>query len=442
MSSPRLSHQTASHWATEWCVAWLLVLLTAGLNFAQTPQSSKSPQPAASEAGSAQQDVPKGSTTPTSDLFRYPERRYQGGELRYRAGLPVLTVQGTPQQIGQQVAELAAVPAKRLIRYPEDCVKALGLKLMWQVLVASGEKLLHNFPQQHSAELEAMIQHAQQRAQLRRDLFISGNTLFDITKAFGCSTLLVDAQRSATGGVLLGRNLDFPTLGYLNRYTLVTVYRPTNKRAWASIGFPGVIGCLSGINDAGLTVAVLEVYSTADGAPKFDLSGTPFAICYRRVLEECSTVDEAVKLLRSMKRTTCTNLAICDPQGGGVVEITPKSVVFRRPEPNLRGFQPCTNHFRSKGLAQETRCWRYTRLSQAAQQFGMRPVQLTDVQSKLHEVRQSSTLQTMIFEPATLKLHLAIGPCPTTELPLKTLNLKPLLATAQNPPKPTPSKPN
>jgi hypothetical protein len=36
------------------------------------------------------------------------------------------------------------------------------------------------------------------------------------------------------------------------------------------------------------------------------------------------------------------------------------------------------------------------------------------------------TLQTMIFEPRSLKLHLAIGSCPSSKLPLKTLELAPL----------------
>ena len=35
-------------------------------------------------------------------------------------------------------------------------------------------------------------------------------------------------------------------------------------------------------------------------------------------------------------------------------------------------------------------------------------------------------MQTMIFEPKTLKLHLAIGPVPTSRLKMKTLELKPL----------------
>ena len=46
-----------------------------------------------------------------------------------------------------------------------------------------------------------------------RDLLIVGNTMFDVKKIGGCSTLIVEPDRSATGGPLFGRNLDFPTLG-------------------------------------------------------------------------------------------------------------------------------------------------------------------------------------------------------------------------------------
>ncbi len=90
-----------------------------------------------------------------------------------------------------------------------------------------------------------------------------------------------------------------------------------------------MLGCLSGMNDAGLAVATLEVYSSADGSASFSLHGTPYAMCYRRILEECTTIDEAEKLLRSMRRTTSMNLAVCDRQRGAVLEMTTKSVVRR-----------------------------------------------------------------------------------------------------------------
>ena len=39
----------------------------------------------------------------------------------------------------------------------------------------------------------------------------------------------------------------------------------------------------------------------------------------------------------------------------------------------------------------------------------------------------TQTLQTMIFEPGTLKLHVAFGEGPSSRLPLRTLDLAPLL---------------
>src|SRR5207253_10596101 len=112
---------------------------------------------------------------------------------------------------------------------------------------------------------------------------------------------------------------------------------------FAAIGFPGSIGVLSGINDAGLALATLEVKSAKDQSAKFDGKGVPYALSYRRILEECTTIDAAVKLLNSIKRTTMNNLAICDKDGGAVIEITTESVVVRRPE---KGQWLLTHHLR------------------------------------------------------------------------------------------------
>ena len=64
------------------------------------------------------------------------------------------------------------------------------------------------------------------------------------------------------------------------------------------------------------------------------------------------------------------------------------------------------------------------KLSQSPQ---ARPTRMADVAKKLDEVNMGRmTVQTMIFEPAALKLHLAIGSCPSSALPLKPLELGPL----------------
>ena len=96
------------------------------------------------------------------------------------------------------------------------------------------------------------------------------------------------------------------------------------------------------MNDTGLAVAVLEVPQVKMNEKRFDPHGIPYAMCYRRILEECSTIAEAKLLLESMKRTGLSNLVVADPSGVATFEITPERVVVR---PGANGACACTNHF-------------------------------------------------------------------------------------------------
>jgi predicted choloylglycine hydrolase len=226
--------------------------------------------------------------------------------------------------------------------------------------------------------------------------------------------------------------MDHFGLGYLPDYTLVTVYRAKGKHAFAAIGWPGMVGVISGMNDTGLAIAALETTGAPkDEGPAFDPKGVPFALCYRRVLEECTTVAEAEKLLRSMKRATTNNLAVCDRKGSAVFEFTPTRLVARRSE---KGMCFCTNHFCTAELKLEqpknimTTLDRYATLSKALREE--KKLGIAEVQRYLDAANQGEqTLQTMIFEPATLTLHLATaeGKKPASAQKLKKLDLSALL---------------
>jgi hypothetical protein len=357
--------------------------------------------------------------------FRYPEGKCGTGELKYRNGLPVLTVSGTPEEIGSAVGVLALAPGKRVARYPEEILNRFWIGYLWWPALRTGKGMVEQFPADYRAEFEALAQVGC----VDRDRLVVANTLFDIKKLFACSALLVEPSHSTTGGTLMGRNLDFPTLNYLHEYSLVTVYRPQGcKHAFATIGFPGLLGCLSGMNDAGLTVAVLEVAQVRAGEHWFDINGLPYGLCYRRLLEECSTVAEAFAMLSAMKRTSISNLAVADREGVAVFEITPDHVIMRR---TLNGTTVCTNHFCADELKPRVQLnWYATldrfaaldKLSQIKDRVGPGELHVA-----MHAVSADETLQTMVFEPGTLRLHLAIGAAPSSALPLRALDLGPLL---------------
>jgi hypothetical protein len=364
-----------------------------------------------------------------AEPFRYPEKKLANrAELKYvQKDVPLLIVEGSPDEMGDQVGTLAARPAQRICDYPKDYLKRARLEFLWPTLVKDGEKMFRQFPRDYQTELEALIK----ASGIERERVIAGNTMFDLKKMLACSALIVEPERSAVKGPLLGRNLDYPSLGYAEQYGLVTIYRPKGKHAFASVGFPGLVGCLSGMNDAGLSLAVLEIFAVKDPAEKFDPSGIPYAICYRRLLEECTTIDEAEKLLKSMKRTTTTCLAICDKKGGAVLEITTKNVVRR---PATAGFCVCTNHFCTEQLKPATPIYfsrslkRFEILDKNVRELPReKRLSPADVHKNLHAVNLGpQTLQTMIFEPAALRLHLAMGGSPASAREPVVVDLGPL----------------
>ena len=107
-------------------------------------------------------------------------------------------------------------------------------------------------------------------------------------------------------------------------------------------------------------------------------------------------------------------------------ELTTKNIGVREPDD---GLVYCTNHYRLAPMAlPNPKCRRYETLatSRDIKQLGV-----ADVARLLNAVNQGSrTIQTMIFEPASLVLHLSIGPGPTSAKPLRRLDLKPLLRPA------------
>ncbi|MEN6407221.1 MAG: C45 family peptidase [Thermoguttaceae bacterium] len=354
------------------------------------------------------------------DVRAFQERRSGPAELKYINGLPVLCVEGTPKEMGRQKADLIGDVVGRIIEYPQRLLKQSGHEDRLPKYLEMSKAIGANIPAAHRAEMLAFAE----RSGVDREMGILGNTLADVYRgSFSCSSLIVEPEKSATGGPLFGRNLDFYTLGLLDRYSLVVVQRPKGKHAFAAVGFPGLFGCLSGINDAGLALAVHEVFLSRDGSPVVNPKGVPYAFCFRRMLEECATIQEAEKLLRSTERSTIVSLAVCDRHNSIVLEMTPRSVATRRSSDSILA---CTNHFRTDELAFMPWCNRYRKLIQARK---LDQLDVAEVARRMDEVnRGRMTVQTMIFEPSALTLHLAIGRCPSSALPMKRLELGPLFS--------------
>ncbi|MFO0876011.1 MAG: C45 family peptidase [Gemmataceae bacterium] len=358
-------------------------------------------------------------------MFRYPEGEQSGGQLRYLHGLPVLTVAGSPEGMGEAVGALALRPAGPMAAYPVQLLHKYGGGWLERLFTRLGEGMIGRLEPSYRAEFEAIARTCGHP----RGWMVLGNTLFDIKKLFACSAVLVEAERSATEGPLLGRNLDYPSEGYAHEYSLVTVYRPEGKLGFVSVGFPGLVGVLSGMNEAGLTLAILEVFQAPLFVRRLNLAGTPYAVCFRKILEECRTIDEARHLLSRLRRTTYFNVALADRGRVAAFEVTPARVHERC---SAAGFAICSNHFQHRNLEHAFRInflQTFDRERTLRRAASRQPrLGVADVQGGLHQAHQNDhTLQTMVFEPGPLRLHLAVGQLPSSGGPLVTLELADLL---------------
>jgi predicted choloylglycine hydrolase len=334
-------------------------------------------------------------------LAQFPAAQHGNGELTHVQGVPVLTVRGTPTEIGEQFGVLAGRNAPGLQTLQAQFLKDAGLEDGFEAIKVLARRLKANMPDDHRTELESAA-----KTGLDMDTLLFAASVYDLSSGMGCSTIVVETERSTTGQPLFGRNFDWiPTKG-LPEHTLVVVFKPTGKRAFATVTFSPITGCISGMNDAGLCCTINEIpLKHSKDKAGFNWAGVPTLLAFRRVLEEGTTVTEAEKLLRDIPRTTTSCLTVCDPNGGAVFEITPKSLEVRSA---VNGVMCCTNHFVSDKLGVGRPCARLPKLLKL--QSEQAKLGLTEVFSQLHEVSQGrKTLQAMIFEPASRKLHLKLG---------------------------------
>lgn len=357
---------------------------------------------------------------PTTSLAQaeksFPPGRHGKGELTYIHGVPVLTVKGTPTEMGEQFGKLAVAGAPDLngllARFLHDSKQTERYPL----IATLARSLKSNIPPHLGEELAC----AGKVGERDEASMLFANMVADLSSGLGCSTLVIEKERSKTGAPLFGRNFDWqPTKG-LTEHTLVVVYKGEGKRAFAAVTFTPITGVISGMNDAGLCVTINEIHlRQSRDKSKFNWKGTPLLYVFRRVLEECGSIEEAEKFLRNLPRTTSCCMTLCDRNGGAVFEMTPTNLEVR---PGVNGVDCCTNHFRTDKLCTEKKCWRYDLLSPL--QSNEAKLGVAEVFSYLDKVNQGkSTLQSMVFEPGDRILNLAYGEGPATKLAAKRLEL-------------------
>lgn len=317
---------------------------------------------------------------------------------RPAASFQIVELAGDPAEIGTQHG---AQLGDRIKLLDERYLHVfLGSTVKRMMAVAAARTFEGKMLPEHLAEVRALAD----KSGIPLDDAALAQCFLDLTPMSACSTVTLPADAAPDHIARFGRNLDFPALDVADKQSMLFIYRPGDGRyKFASVGWPGMVGVLSGMNEHGLALASMEVTRSAR-LP----TAMPYTLLYRTLLERCKTVDEAIALLEKTPRQTANNLMLMDAGGSrAVVEIQPTGIAVRRGSAGAALVS--TNHQRGVDADTAGRCKRYDYLHDHAKQDYSR-LDATAVEHLLAGASQGNfTLQSMVFEPSTLTLYLSTG---------------------------------
>jgi isopenicillin-N N-acyltransferase like protein len=214
-------------------------------------------------------------------------------------------------------------------------------------------------------------------------------------------------------GLLVGRNLDWTNYGVAHRYGVVQILRPSDGHRVLSVSWPGLVGCVTGMNDQGLVVTLNMAY-----ASDLATDATPLLMRLRAVLEQQSSIQGAVGSLTCQPRTFAANVLVASARENDavIVELSGRrhAVVGMQD-----GVVVTTNHYQSLGIRGGAGADRTAILRAFLHETGERTTP-RNAQMALSKVcfRGSSlgmiTNQSVVFMPADLVAQVALGKLPAT----------------------------
>ncbi len=316
-----------------------------------------------------------------------PPRAVAGvkGTLTDERGTPVLRVWGTPRELGHAHGYLLRERILRVIDgYALDAVPPATLAAVGAVLERAGA-----IPPSLREEAEGLVEGMRAAGgarieRLDRELGVADllalNAMTDLI-AVGCSSVSAWGAALDEGGPTVVRNLDWsddPEL-LANQVVIVTMPDEPTRQPLVSVAFAGYIGCLSCINEAGVTGLFNMGYGDGVASPTAALGGfSPANLLLRDALERRdpdadgrASADDVEHVVRAAKHVGSYIVHVVEPLAPGraparVLEVESDGVVTRRPgEDALRAeLLAATNHLRTK--AEPQACNRYDRVVAAS----------------------------------------------------------------------------
>jgi len=157
----------------------------------------------------------------------------------------------------------------------------------------------------------------------------------------GCTSFAAWGERSADSSMIIGRNLDFYLGDKFSQDKIVYFCNPKQGNRFAMITWAGFMGCVSGMNEKGVTVTINAAKSDIPNA-----ATTPISILAREILQYANNIEEAFAIAKKRKTFVCETLMIGsapDHKTALIEKSVAKTILFN----SDTNFILCANHYQS-----------------------------------------------------------------------------------------------
>ncbi len=149
-------------------------------------------------------------------------------------------------------------------------------------------------------------------------LILHINLIPDTARAYGCSFVGFWGNKTIDKSPIIGRNLDWLSLGVLEKYPAIHVYRNKHKLPFINIGYAGLSNIITGINKNGLFASILDSGITNNIYNPINKSSYVFSL--RQILETKTNINQAYQFFKKEKFAFSINLGLSDKKTVKVLE--------------------------------------------------------------------------------------------------------------------------
>ena len=293
---------------------------------------------------------------PSTNFYTFKNNRLQKNEY----GLWELYLEGKPFEMGVANGRLT----KELIKIQEDAFveqinelvpSAYWLKFLKYFIAWFNRDIDENIPLDYQKEIYGIsfsaadgyeyIGNNYERMLNYHAAHDIGHALKDLALV-GCTSFAAN-RKNGDSSLIIGRNFDFYINDDFAKNKIVAFVKPDKGHQFMYITWASMIGVVSGMNDAGLTVTI--------NAAKSDIplsAATPISILAREILQYAGNIKEAIAISEKREIFVSESILIGSAADDNAV-IIEKSPTKQGLYLTTNNYLVCSNHFQSEVFAND-----------------------------------------------------------------------------------------